>query len=595
MSDMGLHRTGYTGQTSYHTNNNISPHHQQNVAGYGPPLPGGRRSSVNEMHLVLGDGRGQMPQKGNRMSLSGGIPVQLDQSPMTNGPYPYPTTPHSGQPHPQMTTPTTPTASVSMNATVPTSSVMMTTPISGQNGYYPPTATGAQMQGKMNPPPPGVMSFPQQEPYPVQSNSGSVHYGRQRSQGNPPTGLSTVPASGAQVEISTVGGGAPVHAISGRGDPLPHTSVGMLNTPQPVISQSGVRTSPGRRGGGGARGAGGGASVLSKLPMSPHRQASLGSGAGGGRPREVVTSQSSSYHNQQRMPSQQYPGVPYQGDHHLPPHSSAAAPQMMAPPKTKYTNVQLHQQYHQQYLQLQQKQGNRTTPYQTHGSSGTTTTTRPSMQRYEEYAAQYERAQQQELLQQQQQQQEKQPPPPVAKKSPPKHYHHSSSRGEYVAHMNGGVASSHSHSQAVGMGTTSGGQHRRRSQPEIQAQSHPPPQQHHVHYHHQQQYPNNASMMATAPSPGQHKALPPHMHINNTHSNGAHELVPRPNQSPQQTGGGGGGQLNDTSSSSLNTDSLTNIDTADVDESLASVTDELDRFTEEMSRALEQFDSLLQS
>ena len=80
------------------------------------------------------------------------------------------------------------------------------------------------------------------------------------------------------------------------------------------------------------------------------------------------------------------------------------------------------------------------------------------------------------------------------------------------------------------------------------------------------------------------------MQVNDTSvvgGQGRGELVPRRNQSsqfqPQSA------QAYDTLP--VENDSFT-VDT--LDGSLASVTDELDRFTEEMSKALEQFDSLLQ-
>ena len=240
---------------------------------------------------------------------------------------------------------------------------------------------------------------------------------------------------------------------------------------------------------------------------------------------------------------------------------STAAPLMMAPPPTKFTNVQLHQRYHQQYLQLQQ-QGNKTTPYQPQATSS-----RPSMQRYHQ---EYER----------QQHLQKQQPPPVAKKSPPKNrLSPAHSHGQMhvpATHMNGSSnhAYDHTHRQM----------HSQQYQPEVQPM--PPPQQQHY------QQPNNTYASASSPQrPG--RALP-NMHINNTSSsNGgySHELAPRPNQStpkfqPQST------QAYDTLPSG--NDSFADVSALDVDESLASVTDELDRFTEEMSKALEQFDSLLQ-
>ena len=531
MSDMGLHRTGPSGYTS----------------GYGAPAPqGGRRLSVNDS--VMMNGQGQMPPKGNRMSSSGGIPVQ---PPIANGSmqsyhYSVPKPHRGGQPHPQqMVSPTTPTGSVTMGAP-PTSSAVMTMPSTSQNGYYPPTA---QPQGGYDVPR-GVMSAPQQQPYPVQSGvhvspNRSGHYRGQQNQGNyppsPVSGPSTLPISAAQV---TSVNGVPHQSnigTSAGGDPLPYLSA---STSGPVIgqsSQTGVRTSPGRRGGG--------PSVLSKPAASPHRQTSVPHSGSGNRPREVITSQTPlSYYDTPRVPSQQPASFPG----NQPPQSSAA-PRMMAPLPTKYTNLQLHQQYHQQYLKMQ---GNKTTPYQMHGS-----TTRPSMQRYQEYA-QYEREQQ------------KQQPPPVAKKSPPK-YHTPQSQSHGHSLMNG--SSSHSHPQGSSM-------HRQQFQPESQIPPQSlPQQQQRRHY----QQPNNASNGGSSPYMTG-KTLP-HMQVNRTNSNGdsSHELVPRPNQNSHY-------QPQPYNALPTENESSTSIDTLDINDSLASVTDELDRFTEEMSRALEQFDSLLQ-
>ena len=564
-SDMGLHRTGMTGPTGYHV--------AQNPSGYAPPQGPTRRLSMNEMYSASADGRGMLPHKGSRMSSSGGIPVQPGQPvqpvqpPMSAGAiqrYPQSQVQQGGQPHPQMVPPA---SSLGVSAP-PTSSMMVTTPTTGQNGYYPPTAASQERGYRV---PPGITSTPQQQPYPVSSTvtGGGQYSGQGTFPSGPVSGQSTIPTSVPQAAVTS---GARV-----KGDPVPYTAVGGA---QPVVnhqpSQNGnQKTSPGRRVGKG------GASVLSKLPMSPMRQASLshsmGSSGGGNRPREVVSSQAASLHYdphfQQRpmgsqMPSQQYP-VSYPG---IQPQQSSGVPVMAAPPPTKYTNVQLHQQYHQQYLKLHE-QDSKTTPYQTHGS-----TTRPSLQRYQEYAKyqEYEQRRQQQL-----QQQEAPPsvakksPPKVAKKSPPKVHQAPPYHQAQGAYTNDSLST-----HAQGAPTHHQHQHQPRPEPH-----HSHPQSHPQYY----QQPNNAAVTTQSQGHATGKPLP-HMYVNNTGlHDGHHDLVPRPNQGSPQSA-----QPRDTTSNANESFDNVNLDMLDMDGSLASVTDELDRFTEEMSKALEQFDSLLQ-
>ena len=524
VSDMGLHRTGMTGQAGYQ-----GP--AQNPANYGPPK---RRVSMNEMQVFTPmDGRGLSRKP---LSSSGGIPVQ-PAAPMDNGlaqQHPYL---QQGQPRPQMVAP--PTAPIPMSAP-PTSAVITPTPTSSN---YPVTATAAQIPQGGYSVPPGVTSVPQYQPYPVQSGQ----YSGQQSRGNFPSG-----------PTSPTWNSLPPHSharTNTSGDPLPYA---VSSAAQPMIRPTNQQTSPGR-----GRSVGvGGASVLSKLAPSPGRHGSVSQSGGGHRPREVVaTTVASSSHYDHPPQRQVQAGGAQQvhdpGSHYQTPRSgSTAAPLMMAPPPTKFTNVQLHQRYHQQYLQLQ-KQVNKTTPYQSQGPSS-----RPSMQRYQQ---EYQR----------QQQLQRQQPPPVAKKSPPKNRlspSHSHGQTHMAPHMNG--SPSHTHNHAHGQ-MYSGGQY--------------PPE---AHY----QVPNNATTVAAGSSPQRAGRALPNMHVNNTHlSNGScnRELVasvpnhPSPKFQPQST------QPYDALPTTGN-ESVSDISTLDVDESLASVTDELDRFTEEMSKALEQFDSLLQ-
>lgn len=556
MSDMGLHITGMTDPTGYHV--------AQNPSGYGPQQGSTRRLSMNEMYQVSMDGRGMMPQKGNRLSSSGGIPVQPGQpvqrvqqvqpvQPPTVPPgalqyNPQHQVPQGGHPHPQPRPQMVlPTNSVAVNVP-PTSSIMITTPSTGPSSYYPPTASAQEAR---YPVPSGVTSTPQQQPYPVPSTaggSGQCYGGQGNFPSGPISGPAVLPKPAPQVATSS----GPVV----KGNPVPYA---MSKGAQPIITHHTAQTgSAGGRGGVGK----GGAVVLSKVRASPMRQASLsrsGGRGGGSRPREVATSQapvSALYDQlpQQRPTASQTPSQQYPVSYPLP--QSSAAAMMVAPPSTKYTNVQLHQQYQRQYLQVQQ-QGSSTTPYQSQSSS-----TRPHYQEHAQY--------------QKQQQHHHQAPPPVARKPPPKVANKSPPKYNQTlvsTHMNGSphdqVAPTQSRDQLL-------------SKPQSQLQ----PQRQHY------QQPNNITQSQGYVSTG--KSLPRDvMCVNNTSLNeGRHNLVPRPNQ---------GAQFQSHSTQDYDTlpsrnDSLSNInlDALDMNGSIASVTDELDRFTEEMSRALEQFDSLLQ-
>ena len=583
MSDMGLQRPGVTGSTGYQMGQNSLG------GGYGPPSggvaavgagQGKRRLSMNEMHLVSVDGSGgsgrlkQMPPpttatRPQRMSFDGGIPVQhrqqaqslqRQQSPMTNGPvqqyqpYPHPSQVQQGggegQTHQQMppppsqgpTGPITTTTTVNAPLPLPPNS-MATTPTSdgGQNGYYPPTAIAGQIQG-YPPPPPGVMSTPAITSAP-QSNPGVISAPQQQQY--PMHGG----VSGANVPISSH-----VNTMMGarmRGDPLPYATVGVSKTSPPhhhnQTGQTGTRGSMGRGGTGG-----GGAAVLSKLPTSPSRQASVTHSSIGNRPREVVAATSGGSYHYDQLPHQRSQNTPQQ--HQQPTvgpgyqlQGNTSTTTMAAPPPTKFTNLQLHQQYHQQYMRLH-KQGSKPTPYHVPTGGGT----RPTIQQYQEYA-QYQQKQQRER------------PPVAPKKSPPKHQHSSQSQ-------------SHSHGQSL--------QYSPHHQHNNTGHS---PSQGGVPIMHRQQYqPNNVASSATS-SPGR----PLHVQVNNTSASGG-ELIPKSNTTQQQILSPPGKQFEPQSTQAYDSlpaesDSLTNLDG-----SLASVTDELDRFTEEMSKALEQFDSLLQ-
>lgn len=490
-----------------------------------------------------------------------------------------------GQPHPQMGPPPPPPPSSSAASAAPSvppsSSVMMTTANADQNGYYPPTATAAQLQGYPLPPP-GVVSVPQHQPYPVQSGIGSrVHVQSSRGDvGSRHSGQNQGGSMGPNVSNMSaapdmMNSSQRRHTVSGTGirdNPIPYATVGVSKTSQPVVvrqtSQTNVRGSSGS-----VRG-GGGASVLSKLPTSPTRQASVPqSGVGGSRPREVITVSSSAAATatttSPQASSADYDQLPppkpavmqkplKQPASYLSYQAQQANVTMTAPPPTKFTNVQLHQQYHQQYLMMQ-KQAGKTTPYQMQG---------PPRQRYQDYA-QYQR-------QPQQQQQWSQQPSAVVNKSPPKYRHQQQPLHHGQPH-NGHIDRSPSHAQAT---------YRQQSQPQSQFQPQSQPQS---QFQPQSQQPNNVSMAATSPQ-GYPTGRPLHMQVNDTSvvgGQGRGELVPRRNQSsqfqPQSA------QAYDTLP--VENDSFT-VDT--LDGSLASVTDELDRFTEEMSKALEQFDSLLQ-
>lgn len=558
MSDMGLHRTGVTGPTGYHA--------AQNPGGYGPQQAPTRRLSMNEMYKMSMDGRGILPQKGSHLSSSGGIPVQPGQpvqqvQPVQRPPvplgalqyHPHPQVTLGGhphpQPHPQMVLPI---SSVAVNAP-PTSSVMMTTPSTGPSGYYPPTATPQEAGYPVTP---RVTIIPQQQPYPVPSTAGG-----RSGQGTFPSG--PVSISGPTVLPKSVP--PQVTTPSGmmvKGNPVPYE---VSKGAQAIITrQTGQTGSPGGR----SRVGKDGTSVLSKVRMSPMRQASLsrsgGGGGGGSRPRDVTSQAPVSAHYDQlpqqrpaathnNMPSQQYP-ISYSGNPPLP--QSSAAPMLVAHPSTKYTNVQLHQQYHQQYIQIEQQQQQRspTTPYQPQNAS-----TRPHYQ---------------EHTHQKQQQQHHQAPPPVAKKSPPKVANKSPPKHHQTllsTHMNGSphnpIAPTQSHDQLLS---------RAQSQLEPQRQ----------HY----QQPNNVASQSQSYG----KSLPHNVvHVNNTSlKDCSHNLVPKPNQGPQFQPQST--QAYDTLPNGNDSLSNINLDALDMNGSLASVTDELDRFTEEMSRALEQFDSLLQ-
>ena len=606
MSDMGLQRTGVTGQMGYPTGQS-SLGGGGGGGGYGPPSggvamvgagQGKRRLSMNEMHLVSMDGAGnirQMPpptaaNRPHRMSFDGGIPIQQQQqaqhfqqqqSPVTNNgpvqqyqPYPQPPDPSQGgggrQTHQQMPPPPSqgPAApnTATVNAPLPLPPDSMATMPTSANGYYPPTATAGQIQG-YPPVPPGVMSSPAVMSAP-QSNPGVISASQQQQypmQG----GVSgvNVPNSSMAPHINN---SSPARSTGARnrGDPLPYATVGVSNTSPPhyhnqsgQTGQTGIRTSPGRGGTGG-----GGAAVLSKLPTSPSRQASMTHSSTGNRPREVVTVSSSatsghSYYDQlpphrsRNMPQQQpvvggaYASYQSQGN-------VSCAALMAAPPPTKFTNLQLHQQYHQQYMRLQ-KEGSKTTPYHV------TTSGRPTIQQYQEY----------------QQKQQRERPPVAPKKSPPKHHHSSHSQphphgqslqySPHHQHTNSGHPHPSSHAHSVGQALHLGG----------------------VPIMHRQQYqPNNAASSATS-SPGR----PLQVQVNDTSADGG-DLAPKSNTgtTQQQISSPQGRQFEPQSTQAYDTlpaesDSLTNLDG-----SLVSVTDELDRFTEEMSRALEQFDSLLQ-
>ena len=574
--------TGVTGQSGYPTaQNTLSGGGGSGRNGYGIPSsatggvatvlesgPGMRRISMNEMHPISVDGAARplhhasSTTRGHRVSFDGGVPAQRQaqhhleqQQPllMTTGPVQQyqPYSQRGEQTHPQMPPPPSEGAgaigpAVSSPLPLPPNSVTTPTFAGAPNGYYPPVATASQIQD-YPPPPPGAMSTsgvtnaPQQLQY---STQGGVSGANRPISFMPPHGNPTSPSHN---------GGARM-----RGDPLPYAIVGVSNTSPPhhntqygQTSQTGTGTSPGSMGKGGA-------AVLSKLPTSPSRQASVShaSTTAGGRPREVVTVSSSGTSNgtcynrlprQRSLDSQNVPtlGSAYPSYH--PQGSIPSAGTMAAPPPTKYTNLQLHQQYRQQYARLQ-KQGSKTTPY--HVPTGT----RPTIQRYALYH---------------QRQQQREQPLVAPKQSPPKYNHSSYSQ----AHPSG-----------------------------QQLQFSPPHPQHNGTSHsrsqggfpimHRQQYqPNNVSAagasLATA-SPG--RAL--HVQVNNT-SGG--ELVPKSN-TQQVSSPPRGEQFEPQSTQPYDTlpaesDSLSNLE----DESLTSMTEELDRFTEEMSKALEQFDSLLQS
>ena len=612
MSDMGLQRTGLTSQTGY----------QGGGGGYGPPSggmaavragQGKRRLSMNEMHLLSMDGVGggsgniirQMPPQATsaasnrpqRMSFDGGIPAhqqaqyfQQQKSPvMTNGPYqPYPQQPgppsqggagqihQEGMPLPPGQGPAGP---ITVSAPLPPqpNSSMAVTPTSA-NGYYPPTATAGQIQG-YPPPPPGVMSTPRVMSGP-QSNPGVISAPRQQQQYSMRDGI-----SGASVPISSVAPNvnattSPTRSTGTRknGDPLPYATVQVSETSPPhhhnhqagqTSQTGGTRTSPGRGGTGK-----GGAAVLSKLPTSPSRQASVTHSSTGNRPREVVTvsspsavsgrspydqmptqkSRNSGMLQQQPMVGGAYPSYQPQGN-------VSCAPLMAAPPPTKFTNLQLHQQYHQQYMRLH-KQGSKTTPVHVPTSG------RPTIQQYQEY----------------QQKQQRERPPVAPKKSPPKQ--HQSSHSQPHPHAGHGQSLQYSPHH----------QHNRTNH--APSHTHQGPQLGDMPILHRQQYqPNNAASSANS-SPSR----PLHVQVNDTCANNRGELVPksntdggaRPHHDQQQISSPQGKQFAPQSTQAYDTlpaesDSLTNLDG-----SLVSVTDELDRFTEEMSKALEQFDSLLQ-
>ncbi len=596
MSDMGLQRTGLTSQTGY------QPSGGGGGGGYGPPSggvatggarQGKRRLSMNEMHLVSMGGVGgsgnirQMhPQaisaanRPQRVSFDSGISVQyqhpqqkqqvqhfqLQQSPVTNGPVQQyqiqpgpPSQGGTGQinhqqiPPPPSQGPTGP-ITTTVGATLPPQPNLMAVMPTSANGYYPPTATAGQIQG-YPPPPPGVVSTPRVMSAP-QSNPGVVSAPQQQQQYPMQGGV-----SGANVPNSSV---APHVSTRKHGDPLPYATIQVSETSPPhhhnnqagQTSQTGTRTSPGR--GGTGRG---GAAVLSKLPTSPSRQASVTHSSTGNRPREVVTMSSSgrspydqlpTQRPRNSIPQQQQPMMGGAYPSYQPQGNVSSPPVMAAPPPTKFTNLQLHQQYHQQYMRLH-KQGNKTTPYQVPTSG------RPTIQQYQEY----------------QQKLQRERPPVAPKKSPPKQQHQSS---HAQPHPHAGQPLQYSpHHQHSNTGHT-----------------HQGPQLGGMPILHRQQYqPNNAASSANS-SPGR----PLNVQMNNTIANDRGELVPKSN-----TGGGTlahhisspqGKQFEPQSKQAYDTlpaesDSLTNLDG-----SLISVTDELDRFTEEMSKALEQFDSLLQ-
>ena len=594
MSDMGLQRTGVTSQTGYQMGQNSL---SGGGGGYGAPSggvaaigarQGKRRVSMNEMHLVSMDGfRGgssnQVPphtaaSRPQRKSFDGGVPIQhqhpaqspqRQQSPMTNGPVqqqyqPYPQSggpsqAGGGQTHQQMPPPSQGPAGPIMSTTTvsaplplpPNSMAMTPTSAGAQNGYYPPTATAGQIQG-YPPPPPGVMSTPAVMSAP-QSNPGVISAPQQHQY---PVQGGVSGAVSSHVNTMTT------YSSSGtrkRGDPLPYATVNVSKTsPQHhhnrpgQTGQTGTRTSPGSMGRGGT--GGGGAAVLSKLPTSPSRQASVTHSSTGNRPREVVTVSSpatggGSYHYDQLPPQRSrnmaqqpmmgggYPGYQPQGN-------ISCSTMMAAPPPTKFTNMQLHQQYHQQYMKLQ-KQGSKISPYHVPTGGGGT---RPTIQQYQEYA-QYQEKQQREQ------------PPVAPKKSPPKHHQHSSQSQPHPH----GQSLQYSPHHSTGQG----------GMPII---------------HHCQQYQPNNAANSTNSSPGR----PLHVQVNDTNARES-ELIPKPNSTQQQQiSSPHGKQFEPQSTQAYDTlpaesDSLTNLDG-----SLVSVTDELDRFTEEMSKALEQFDSLLQ-
>ena len=612
MSDMGLQRTGVTGQTGYQMGQSSLGGSGGGGGGYGPPSGGvamvgarqeKRRLSMNEMHLMSMDGAGnirQMPptNRPQRTSFDGGIPFQQQQpaqhfqqqqSPVTNGPvqqfqpYSQPPGPSQGggggrQTHQQMPPPPSqgPAGPIATSTTVSAPlplppNLMGMTPTSA-NGYYPPTATAGQIQG-YPPLPPGVMSTPGVMSAP-QSNPGVISAPQQQQypmQG----GVSGANVSNSSMasHVNTTMNSSPTRSTGARnrGDPLPYATVGVSKTSPPhyhnqpgQTGQTSIRASPGRGGTGG-----GGAAVLSKLPTSPSRQASVTHSSTGNRPREVVTVSSSatsghSYYDQlpsqrsRNMPQQQpvvggaYPNYQSQGN-------VSCATVMAAPPPTKFTNLQLHQQYHQQYMRLH-KEGSKTTPYHVPTSG------RPTIQQYQEY----------------QQKQQRERPPVAPKKSPPKHHHHSSH------------SQPHPHGQSLQYSPHH--QHTKTGHPPPPSHPHPVGQGQVLQLggvpimHRQQYQPNNAASSATS-SPGR----PLHVQVNDTSANGG-DLVPKSNTgtSQQQILSPQGKQFEPQSTQAYDTlpaesDSLTNLDG-----SLASVTDELDRFTEEMSRALEQFDSLLQ-
>ena len=598
MSDMGLHRSGVTGQIGYQVPQNSLG------GGYGPPSSatggvattvgagqGRRRLSMNELHLVLMDGGNQMPPtastRGHRVSFDGGIPVQQQvqirqqQPPIASGgpmqqQYPYPQPGPSqvqqgggGQTHPQMAPLPSPgqgpgpvsatTTIVSAPPPLPPNSMTTPTSTGVQNGYYPPTAMAGQIQGYPPPPPgvmstPGVISAPQQQPYSMQNSGANVPNSVMAPYATTTTNTSPSRGSGTR----------------GRGDPVPYAIVGVSKTTSPrhhhtqpgQTGQTGTRTSPGSMGRGGT--GGGGAAVLSKLPTSPSRQASVpqsSTGFGGNRPREVVTVSSPSYHQamssggyyDQLPPSQRPVASQHNAAYYQPQGNTAAV--MAAPPPTKYTNLQLHQQYRQQYMRLQ-NQGSKTTPYHVQSGGGGGSSSRPTIQQYQEYA-----------LYQQKQQKER--PPVAVKKSPPK-YHHSHSQPHPHGHSQ---HSPHRHHNNTG---------------------HSPSHTHTAYQApimHRQQYqqPNNVSAnVASAITSPQGSGRPLHVQMNDT---SGPELVPKPNTG---TPSSRGRQFESESTQPYDVLPTEGDSSTNLDGSLVSVTDELDRFTEEMSKALEQFDSLLQ-